>query len=281
MKKSIQQFIPKLIGAKINAVSLANPRIAAEQAFSIFCTPRAGRIKEEMKTLLDPAKHSTFISDGAEIQTYHWNGTGKKILLIHGWESNTHRWHLMITALQKENFDIYAIDAPGHGYSTGTIFNIPRYAAALEMAYQKFNPDLILGHSVGGLATIFHQHIFPNSLFSGIVLLAPPSDLEVIMTDYKRILSLNERTMTALEHMVIERFGYNFKEFSGAAFAKAFTTPSLIIHDKYDLITPVAASRTISQNWKKSTYFETEGFGHSLYQEEVRDKVIAFLKKID
>lgn len=280
MNKLLQQLIPKLIGFRINAKSILNPSKAAQEAFRIFSTPRGGRIKDFMIPYLDTAVQKVLDKDNLAIQSYHWKGTGKKILLIHGWESNTHRWHLLIPELQRENFDIYAIDAPAQGNSKGTILNVPGYSKAIELAYKTFKPDLIIGHSIGGLATLFHQHTYPLSLFEAIVILGSASELSEIMEDYQKILGLNKRTMRHLELLAKERFGYNFKEFSGAAFAQSLTSPALIIHDKYDKITPVSASQNIHKNWKGSEYVETEGFGHSLYQEEVRSRIITFLKKI-
>jgi len=277
LKKSLQRLIPKLIGAKINSISIASPAMAAQQAFNIFCTPRKGKPYGEQISYLEKPKFEKLISGSCELQSYHWKGTGKKILLIHGWESNTYRWFRLIEDLQKENYDIYAIDAPAHGYSTGKLLNVPRYAQAIEIAINAYNPDHIIGHSIGGLATVFHQfHYKPKTLTSAIIL-GSASELGEIMQDYKAILGLNKRTMKALERLVLELFGFDFKGFSGASFAKALSLPALIIHDKYDKITPVSASQNIHKNWKNSTYIETEGYGHSLYQEEVRNHILAFL----
>jgi pimeloyl-ACP methyl ester carboxylesterase len=277
LKKSLQRLIPKLIGAKINSISIVNPAAAAQQSFNIFCTPRKGRPFGEQIPYLEQPKFEKLDSGSCELQSYHWEGTGKKVLLIHGWESNTYRWYRLIEDLQKENYDIYAIDAPAHGYSTGNLLNVPRYAQAIETAINAYKPDHIIGHSIGGLATVFHQFTYKPEGLTSAVILGSASELAEIMVGYKAILGLNNRTMTALEKLVKELFGYNFKEFSGAAFAKSLTLPALIIHDKYDKITPVSASQNIHKNWKGSTYIETEGYGHSLYQEEVRKHIVDFL----
>lgn len=277
MKKSLQRLIPKLIGAKINTLSLVSPAAAAQQSFNIFCSPRKGRPFGEQISYLEKPKYEILNSGSSKLQSYHWAGTGKKILLIHGWESNTYRWYRLIEDLQKENYDIYAIDAPAHGYSTGKLLNVPRYAQAIETAIAAYKPDHIIGHSIGGLATVFHQYTYKPEGLTSAVILGSASELAEIMVGYKAILGLNNRTMDALEKLVKELFGFDFGEFSGATFAKDINLPALIIHDKYDKITPVSASRNIHKNWKGSTYIETEGYGHSLYQEEVRKHILDFL----
>ncbi len=278
MKKQLQKFIPKAIGAKINLTAIVNPRRAAQAAFAIFCTPRDGKVREEQKEYLTDAQHTILTSGETNIQSYRWRGNGKKILLIHGWESNTYRWHLLITELKKKNYDIYAIDAPGHGKSSGHILNVPLYAKAIEVATNAFKPEIIIGHSIGGLATVFHQYKYKPQHYKKVVILGSASELDEIMQDYKRILGLKHSVMKALEALTLENFGFDFKGFSGAAFAKSLTTPALIIHDKFDKITPVSASRGIHANWAGSTYIETEGFGHSLYQEEVRSEILKFIE---
>ena len=277
MKKTLQRLIPKIIGAKINAISIVSPRLAAQQSFNLFCTPRKGRPYGDQISYLDKARVETLSSGSCELQAYHWPGSGKRVLLIHGWESNTHRWFRLIEDLQKANYDIYAIDAPAHGNSSGKLLNVPRYAKAIEVAVNTYNPDHIIGHSIGGLATVFHQFKYQPQKMISAVILGSASELAEIMIDYKAILGLNNRTMASLEKLVVDLFGFNFKAFSGAAFAKSLSLPALIIHDKFDKITPVSASRNIHKNWKDSTYIETEGYGHSLYQDEVRKYIMDFL----
>lgn len=274
---TLKSLLPKIIGAKLNIKSILSPAAAAQEAFNIFCTPRKGRPTEEQKEYLKAHTLERFSSGSCEVQSYRWPGSGKKILLIHGWESNTHRWFRLIEDLEKKDYDIYAIDAPAHGYSTGKLLNVPRYAQAIEDTVQKYKPDHIIGHSIGGLATVFHQFKYKPDGLTSAVILGSASELAEIMSDYKKILGLNNRTMSALEKLVKALFGFNFTAFSGATFAKALTLPALIIHDKFDKITPVSASRNIHKNWKGSIYIETEGLGHSLYQEDVRKEILAFL----
>lgn len=274
---TLKSLLPKIIGIKLNIKSILSPAAAAQEAFNIFCTPRKGRPTAAQKEYLKANTLERFASGSCELQSYRWPGTGKKILLIHGWESNTHRWFRLIEDLQNENYDIYAIDAPAHGYSTGKLLNVPRYAQAIQDTVQKYEPDHIIGHSIGGLATVFHQFTFKPEILTSVVILGSASELAEIMRDYKAILGLNNRTMIALEKLVKKLFGYNFIEFSGASFAKTLTLPALIIHDKFDKITPVSASRNINKNWKGSIYLETEGLGHSLYQQGVRKEILNFL----
>lgn len=278
MKKLLAKLIPKIIGWYINVKALFSRRAAARQAFLLFCSPRAGRVSSEQALFLDPAKYETVTtSKGREIQVYRWQGGGPRILLIHGWESNSYRWFRLIEDLQKKDYDIIAFDGPAHGYTDGRIFNVPTYASYLELISKRYSPSYHIGHSVGGLTCLFHYNRYRPEYLSKMVVLGAPSELSEIMKDYQAILGLSSRVMLALEELVKTEFGFSFSAFSGAAFAKAVTIPGLIIHDTYDEIAPVTASRAIHAQWPKSTYIETQGFGHSLYQDDVRKAILGFI----
>lgn len=278
MKRLLSKIAVKAIGWYINVLALFSKQAAAAKAFLIFCHPRAGKITPEQAAYLHTARLETLLGPkGKKIQLYHWSGDGPTVLLLHGWESNSYRWFRLIDDLKQKGYNIIAFDAPAHGATEGKIFNVPKYAAYLELVTKRYQPAFHIGHSVGGLTVLFHYFIYKPTHLKKIVILGPPSELSEIMIDYKHILGLSSRVMKALEQLVKREFGFSFTAFSGAAFAKAITIPGLIIHDKYDEITPVSASRAIHKNWPKSHYIETEGLGHSLYQDKVRKHILDFI----
>lgn len=260
-------------------MSLWSKKAAARKAFLIFCTPRGGRIKEDQKDFLNAAKDAQLkINEEVTVQTYRWEGTGPTVLLIHGWESNAHRWWKLVNVLQKQNYNVITFDAPAHGNSTGKILNVPLYTESLQIVSQHYKPDVHVGHSIGALTTIFHYYTHQPAYIKKLVSLGAPSELSEIMKDYQAILSMNNSVMKGIDGLVQKRFGFSIDEFSGYRFAKSIDVPGLIIHDLYDRITPVQASRGIHENWKDSIYIETSGLGHSLYQDEVRNHIIEFIK---
>lgn len=279
MKKTILKLLPKIIGAQINAISIWSKKAAARKAFLVFCTPRGGRIKQHQEKLLDAAKDQRLeTGENLTIQTYHWPGDGPTVLLIHGWESNSHRWFKLIEQLQEASYNIVAFDAPAHGNSTGKILNVPLYAQCLERVSSHYQPVIHIGHSIGGLTTVYHYFKHEPGHIKKLVILAAASELAVIMKDYQRLLGMKNGVMTGLDALIKQRFGFSIEQFSGFSFAQKIDVPGLIIHDKYDQITPVAASLGIHNNWKNSTYIETKGLGHSLYQNEVRNHILNFIQ---
>lgn len=280
MKKLIGKLIPKLIGYYFNFISLLFPEKIAARAFIFFCTPRKGKVLKKQKKFLEDAKDVCIKEDNTSIQTYRWKSSGPTVLLLHGWESNTFRWGKFIPRLQKEGYNIIAMDAPAHGNSSGNILHIPFYTSCVQKVIDTYNPTFVIGHSFGGMTLLYNLYKFAqkNKKITKVVTLGSPSELSDFMRQYKVILGLNTRMMKLLENYFITTFGFTFADFSSSKFVKHITTKGLLIHDELDAIAPYWSSEQVHANWKNSTLITTKGLGHSLHEDTVRDHIIAFLK---
>lgn len=278
MKKLYNNILPHAIGFYFNVLAIFSKEGVAQKAFTLFCTPRKGKVLQLQTSFLDKARHDVVTVGGKKLQTYCWPGKKETVLLLHGWESNSFRWRNLIGLLQNEGYQIIAFDAPAHGNSSGSILNVPLYAECTEHVIQRFNPDCIVGHSVGGMTAVYHQHLYPNSSVQKIVTVGSPSELSDIMLQYKKILGFNNRVLSALDDYFKKHFGFGIHDFSTATFASTITIPGLLIHDELDTIAPVHASERVHATWKNSTFVKTSGLGHSMHQEAVSDRIINFLK---
>lgn len=279
IRKQIQAWLPKLIGKKLEWQFLLFPKSALNTAFVLFCTPRKGKVREAYRNFLDKAKKEEVkVLPDVTLQTYHWPGKGETVLLIHGWESNTARWRTLIRQLQKEDYNIYAFDAPGHGNSSGKILNVILYEKCLRYLVQRYQPETIVGHSIGGMTMIYNQFLKSTPEVEKLVVLGAPSELKAFVDNFQSILGLSNRFMKAWNAYFKKRFGFYFEEFSISGFAKGISQSGLLIHDTLDAIVPVRASEAIHHNWKNSIFVRTEGFGHSLSHKNVDASILQFLK---
>lgn len=278
MKKILNRILPKAYGSYFNFLAFFSRKKAAKKAFKLFCTPRKGKVLEHQKSFLDSAKSGTIEADGVHFQTYHWKGKKDTVLLLHGWESNSFRWQKLIAFLRKEEFNIIALDAPAHGYSTSKTFTAPLYAEGIKPTVEKYRPKHILAHSIGGMSALYYQHQSNENSIEKIVTLGSPSEFIPFIKAFQKILGLNTRMMNALGHHFFGLFGFHMNEFSTIEFAKNFKIKGLLIHDIEDGVTPVNGSEKVHSNWKNSEMIKTKGLGHSLHQDEVSEKIIDFLK---
>ncbi|MEB8344913.1 alpha/beta hydrolase [Flavobacteriaceae bacterium KMM 6898] len=278
MEKMIYKYLALAYGQYFNMLALISKRKAAKKAFTLYCSPRKGKVLPHQKEYLDAAKHQVIHAANVEIQTYHWSGTNETVLLLHGWESNVFRWKILIEKLQEANFNIIALDAPGHGNSSGNILNVPLYTECTNVAIGTYNPSYVIGHSMGGMTTIYNQYKYPNADIKKLVSLGSPSELSEMMDHYQNLLSFNDTVLSELEKYIKEQYEIEVHNFSAARFSESIEQKGFIVHDELDLIAPYSAAEKIHGQWKNSSLFKTSGLGHSLHQEEVNQKIIDFLK---
>ena len=112
-------------------------------------------MKQEIQDLVNKGLMLPLMEEFYTIQTYQWKGEKQTILLAHGWESNTYRWKSLINKLHQNGHHIIALDAPAHGQSSGTQFNAILYSEFINVVASHYQPTVIVGHSVGGMATVF------------------------------------------------------------------------------------------------------------------------------
>ena len=279
MKKIKYFLLTKSIGFGLNVVSYFQPKKATTIAYRLFSEPRKGKLlKENLPKILQNVPSENFDAEEHFLETYIWKGNDNIILLVHGWESNTSRWEKLLPYLQQTGSTIVAIDAPGHGLSGGKEFNVIKYAAYIDVAVQKFKPTVLIGHSIGGAACIYYHTHFENESVKKMVVLGAPSDLKVLISNYVNLLSLNNRMNGFLKTHFSAKFKMEINSFSIAAFAKEIQIPGLIVHDIYDDIVVFDEGQKIANSWKNATFLQTKGLGHSLHEENVYEKIVAFLK---
>ena len=128
----------------VSATTMANPRegdrrIAPELAHVPFDWP-----------LRDCSRMVAAAGTSWHVQR---TGRGKKLLLIHGTAASTHTWRDLVPLLE-DDYDIVAMDLPGHGYSQrlpGRSMSLPSLSSALGELLERldFEPECVAGHSAG------------------------------------------------------------------------------------------------------------------------------------
>jgi len=274
----MKTLITRSIGIYLNTLHKIAPPVAGKQGFNIFCNPIRGKMHDHHKSFLHTGKSFSFDANGQKIQTYQWGNGDKKILFLHGWSSHTFRWKNYIEKLSKENYTIYAFDAPGHGLSEGNFLHVPLYAKTVKSFLDRIGKvDYVISHSIGSFTALYTYHLHPELMPEKIVLLAPPGEAEDFFNFYTNILDLNHKTTYTIRKQFEKEVGQPPSYFSAKAFAKSITAEGLIIHDEDDKETSVENSRNIHASWEKSELMVTQGLGHHLKDQRIYDKVFQFI----
>jgi esterase/lipase len=278
MKKIVFFIFTKSIGFYINVLSFVLPKKASQLAYAFFSEPREGKLsKNKLPIILQEAQSEMFQLEQDSFNTYTWKGNDTVILLVHGWESNASRWENLLPYLKKSGSTIIAIDGPAHGLSSGKEFNIPQYAEFIHVAVQKFKPQYLIGHSIGGKTCLYYQSVYQNDALKKMVILGAPSDFKIILNNYITLLSLNSKISKSLEAHYLNNFKLSLEQFSGKIFASKLNIKGLIAHDIDDTVVLFEEGKKIAGAWKNVIFIETKGLGHSMHDDELYQKVSHFL----
>ena len=268
----------KIIGKSLNTISYISPKYASKKALYLFAEPRQRRVINDQKSFLDSAESLYLKHKHLNIATYLWKGNGKTVLLAHGWESNSGRWQNLISKLQKLEYNIVSLDAPAHGNTSGKQFNAILYSECINVVAKHYNPHIIIGHSVGGMASGFYQKNYENKELEKLVFLGAPSEFTGVFKNYVDMMGYNNKIENGINSLVLERFNKLPSYFSLADFSKAIDTKTLIVHDVFDKVIPFSDAQKIAKNHKNATFISTKGFGHGLRNETVYKHVIDFIQ---
>lgn len=278
MKKGYYLLLTKSIGAVLNSISWLFPARATQLAYALFSEPREGKLViDQLPKILQEAKLETLTVANHHFQTYTWAGNETKILLIHGWESNASRWEKLLPYLQKSGSTIIAIDAPAHGLSSGKEFSIPQYAQFIHTAVQQYNPNHLVGHSLGGKTCLYYQHLYQNKTIEKIVILGSPSDFRIILNNYVALLGLNTTLAKALATYYLDNFNLDLDQFSAQLFAATIPTSGFIAHDTKDTVVRFTEGEKIAKAWENAVFYPTKNLGHSMHDDALYQKITQFL----
>lgn len=275
----MKNFVVKFIGNCNNLVSYLSVNKATDNALHLFMTPRKGRkLTEEQIEFLGTAYQEECKYGKHTIMTYRWLGDKPTILLAHGWESNSFRWKNLISELRKKGHNVVALDAPGHGNSGSRIFNAVLYSEFINVVAYKFRPEIIIGHSVGGMSAVFFQNKYQLESVKKLILLGAPSEYADVLRRYTEMLGYNQRITKQLNLTIVERFGERPENFSTAKYLEGINSKGLIIHDEQDAIIPYSDALLLKNSFKNSTLITTKGLGHSLNDESVSNHIYEFIE---
>lgn len=278
MPQIISYIIKKAVGLYINILSYTHPRKAARLAYRFFSQPRDGRLlKGKLPEILNEAEAEMITHGDLIFQMYMWRGNSNKILLVHGWESNTSRWEQLISYLKASGSTIIALDAPAHGLTEGTEFNIPRYAQFIDVMVSRYRPQVMVGHSLGGATALYYQSHYPNDAVEKMVILGAPCDLDTILDNYKGMLNLNAKVFYMLKKHFLKHFRIRTREFSGSLFASKIKIKGFLAHDKDDTVVSYREGEKIAKAWPEAQFITTTGLGHSMHDDALYRKIYRFI----
>ena len=274
MKKIIQ----KTIGFYFNVLGFIHPKLIANKGFQLFCSPMCSSLKKHQLEFLETGKHQILDFENEKIQTYKWGNGSKKVLLIHGWASNSFRWKNYVPKLIENDFTVYALDAQAHGMSSGKILNVSLYSDIIDLFFKNNETiDSVISHSIGSFATTYW--LFQNKIntLKKVIVMGAPENADNFFAFYKKTLGLTNRTLNIIIEQFVKNLDHKPSYFSTASFAKEIVNKCLIVHDKNDDETNFNYSIKLNKYWKNSQLLLTENLGHNLKSKDLINTIIKYI----
>jgi len=252
------------------------PAAAARWAESLFFTPPKRR-RRASRPLAAPSRRLKVEAAGAQVSVSTW-GQGPAVALFHGWGGDSGQLSAFVAPLVERGFTAVALDAPGHGASSGRRSSLPEFAAALAATGAALGPiHGVIAHSLGAAATALALR---RGLSLGrAVFLGPPRDPIDWTREFAARLGIAPHVLAALQANSERRLGFRWEELDVPAAARSLRVPLLVFHDRGDREVPWSDGHAIATAWAGARLETTRGLGHQriLRDPAVVEHAVAFV----
>lgn len=264
----------------INLLSHIAPTLVTKLAYTKLSNPQVSKLRPHEIEVLDKSEKAIFQFRGFDIQSYRWGNGQTRILLIHGWEGQAGNFADIVERLLKEDYTVFAFDAPSHGFSSKGKTNLFDFTDLVGVLIEKYDVTKLLSHSFGGVATTYALTKLPDLTIEKYLLLTTPNRFRERIDEVAAQVGITDKVKFRLIDRLNTEVKGDIEVLNVADFVKNINVKkALIIHDKNDKIIPISISRTVNENWDNCSLLEVEGTGHFrvLRTPDVIDQVIAFL----
>lgn len=269
------------VRTKFKLLTAISKKKAALEAFELFCTPPS-RNRKKLPKIFENAETLEFELDGIPVRGWRFNPlSGKKVLILHGFESSVINFDRYIKPLVKKGYEVLAFDAPAHGRSGGKQINAPLYSKMIREVNTRYGPvESYLAHSFGGLAVCLALEEMAHTPEYRVVLLAPATETTTAIDSFFQFLELDPSLRPEFDKIIIQRGGVSPSWYSIRRALQHIRAKVLWFHDVYDEVTPVRDAEKVKADERPQVEFVfTHGLGHRrIYRDnKVTKAVIDFL----
>ena len=271
-----QRLTLKYIRTKFRLLSSISKRKAAEEAFQLFITPQ-NRDKKKLPPVFEKAEKLQFTLEGNIVRGYRWNHpSGKKALILHGFESSVTNFDQYIKPLIKKGYEVLIFDAPAHGRSTGKSITVITYKKLVRYIWDHFGPiHAFITHSFGGLTISLALEEISHDATMKVVLIAPASETKTAIDNFFKLLRLDPAVRVEFEQLITNMGERPSGWYSISRAAENIKAQVLFLQDKDDHITPLSDVEPIMRkNYPNFHFVISEGLGHRLYRDTKSFKTV-------
>ena len=257
-----------------------------------FCKPPFRPFTDFDKKAIASATPIEIPFGNDRLRGYCW-GTGKTILLIHGWGSRASHLALLGNTLAKSGFRVVAIDAPAHSSINGHVkkekSNMFEFSQAISAAVAAIGPVYaIVGHSLGAIASVFVTAGYMRMAeykvpVDKLVLMGMPASLESVIAHYGRENGLDPLQVSDLISGLETGFDFKVADYRVDLAFKNVNSDILLIHGTEDHAISIDEAHSIKNTFPQVKLLTLENVDHYniLINRRMMTEVKGFLKEIE
>lgn len=204
-------------------------------------------------------------------------GTGKRILLAHGWSGRGTQMPDIAFALIKEGYEIISFDAPAHGKASGKMSMMPYFIESIGFIEERYGPFYgAIGHSLGGMSLL--KAVKDGLNIKKLVVIGTANSVTHITKEFAQNMQVGLKVAKIMKTNFDKKFGEDMDNLSGALSAEAVKIPTLVIHDEDDVDVDISSAFEIKGKLAQGELYITKGLGHRkiLGDEKVINKITTF-----
>ncbi len=253
------QRFPTPVRAGVAALAAIAPRLAARGVAELCMRPPRRRTRGGERAAVAGAEPFAARHPGGVVRGWRL-GYGPAVLLLHGWGGRSGQMAPLAEALVAAGCAAVALDAPGHGRSSGRVSTVPLYAAAIAAAARAVRARAAVGHSFGGAALAFA--VADGLALDAAVTIGAPATPVVYVDRVSDALGLSARVRRALRTHLEARVGRRYEDLDLPRALGAARSPGLVVHDRLDREVDFADGEALAQGWRGARLLATSGLGH-------------------
>jgi pimeloyl-ACP methyl ester carboxylesterase len=235
-----------------------------------FCTPAQHDETDFDKRAFKDAQMIDIEFENRVLRGYSM-GTGRNILLAHGWESRASHLAMLARCLVNSGYHVMAFDGPAHGHSRKSgekdMSSMLEFGRAISCVAKKMGDIYaVIGHSIGATAAAFSMAgtgLLSECRFGAekLVLISAPESLSSVVESYCR--DRNEAGLQAELFQSLEyAFDFKVSDYNLSSELKNLNSEILIIHDEQDEEIPVSDALKMKEMNENTRLLLTKGSGH-------------------
>ena len=240
------------------------PSLAAKGIYYYMANPRSGKLRDFELKELEKANSEDFDFGDFRIRKYKWGNSTKRVLCVHGWEGQGANFGGIVQTLLNKGYEVITYDGPSHGFSSKGKTNWFDYIQLTTKLALEYQPEIIISHSFGSVATATFLRKNPDFHIKQWFLITSPHDVKERIKDFTVPLGVTDRTISKLVPKLEADTGEQIDDLNMSVFcADLKNVPkAYIVHGTVDTILPIEISKRIHKDVPQSELIPLQDLGH-------------------